>query len=481
VCLRKITLTYCLKDEPSSKLAQSLGETIVSFDFGPAIVNPRNDTDSETNLVKEENVLWPIYILRGNGDILLVYNNHANFHTSMLIFGPLTMRPPAEDNYGVDACSLICLDCVPPVLVVATSSGVLYHCISLVCDEESSQEFSSFPIPTLYVYESLELTISLTSIKDQEILCPIRLHKSIYNPQVYFCSHIAGVHVVNVPLLSKFNLKDFSLEDTEPSIIENLICTKPLSLAQSSSIPLGLGLIMSRFYFSLIVLLSSGDFLVQRLSSLNFEKIELIEDNNDSKTSPPAVGFSAYISQILKRTMNAPLLKSEANKEPIKEESFQLLLNTTELLRQEYLLKMETAAEIMSKRIKSLINSKNMQMEEIEKCFLQKSTVLDNISAISKKYDTCLENQEKLSSRIEQVLRYLQNCQNHLSESELMVKQSLYDLQESLKTYKDTFSQIQLKFDYQQEIGLNETINSRVKGAPVANQIKAIRRILNNQ
>ena len=179
--------------------------------------------------------------------------------------------------------------------------------------------------------------------------------------------------------------------------------------------------------------------------------------------------------------MNAPLLKSESNKEPIKEESFQLLLNTTELLRQEYLLKMETAAEIMSKRIKSLINSKNMQMEEIEKCFLQKSTVLDNISAISKKYDTCLENQEKLSSRIEQVLRYLQNCQNHLSESELMVKQSLYDLQESLKTYKDTFSQIQLKFDYQQEIGLNETINSRVKGAPVANQIKAIRRILNNQ
>ena len=62
-----------------------------------------------------------------------------------------------------------------------------------------------------------------------------------------------------------------------------------------------------------------------------------------------------------------------------------------------------------------------------------------------------------------------------------MVKQSLYDLQESLKTYKDTFSQIQLKFDYQQEIDLNETINSRVKGAPVANQIKAIRRILNNQ
>ena len=45
--------------------------------------------------------------------------------------GPLSMHPPAEDNYGTDACAIMCLKTCPPVLVVATSGGKLYHCVVL--------------------------------------------------------------------------------------------------------------------------------------------------------------------------------------------------------------------------------------------------------------------------------------------------------------------------------------------------------------
>ena len=45
--------------------------------------------------------------------------------------GPLTMHPAADDNYGQDACSLLCLHLQPPVIAMATSSGRIYHCIVL--------------------------------------------------------------------------------------------------------------------------------------------------------------------------------------------------------------------------------------------------------------------------------------------------------------------------------------------------------------
>ncbi len=41
------------------------------------------------------------------------------------------MHPPAEDNYGLDACSILCLHSSPVILVVATSSGILHHCVVL--------------------------------------------------------------------------------------------------------------------------------------------------------------------------------------------------------------------------------------------------------------------------------------------------------------------------------------------------------------
>ena len=45
--------------------------------------------------------------------------------------GPLWMYPAAEDNYGMEACSILCLDTQPQILVVATCEGKLHHCIVL--------------------------------------------------------------------------------------------------------------------------------------------------------------------------------------------------------------------------------------------------------------------------------------------------------------------------------------------------------------
>ena len=41
------------------------------------------------------------------------------------------MQPAALDNYGSDACSLLCLPVSPPVLVIANRTGNIHHAVLL--------------------------------------------------------------------------------------------------------------------------------------------------------------------------------------------------------------------------------------------------------------------------------------------------------------------------------------------------------------
>lgn len=41
------------------------------------------------------------------------------------------MYPPADDNYGIDSCSIMCLQTTPPIVVVAMCTGKIYHAILL--------------------------------------------------------------------------------------------------------------------------------------------------------------------------------------------------------------------------------------------------------------------------------------------------------------------------------------------------------------
>lgn len=65
------------------------------------------------------------------------------------LLGPLPMYPAAEDNYGYDACAVLCLPCVPNILVIATESGILYHCVVLEAEEEEDGGVSPSKIPLI--------------------------------------------------------------------------------------------------------------------------------------------------------------------------------------------------------------------------------------------------------------------------------------------------------------------------------------------
>ena len=90
------------------------------------------------------------FVLQDNGDVFKVpLVSKATFPTA------LGMHPPAEDNYGSDATSLLVLPTNPPALVIANGNGVLHHCVyldsgevrqqnqSLNCSKCQSQYFSA--------------------------------------------------------------------------------------------------------------------------------------------------------------------------------------------------------------------------------------------------------------------------------------------------------------------------------------------------
>uniref|UniRef100_A0A8B9MUR5 Nucleoporin 88 n=1 Tax=Accipiter nisus TaxID=211598 RepID=A0A8B9MUR5_9AVES len=234
----------------------SLGETAVAFDFGPLVPVPKNILGQRGS---EEVLAYPLYILYENGETFLTYISLLQSTGNLgKLLGPLPMHPAAEDNYGYDACAVLCLPCVPNILVIATESGMLYHCVVLDGEEDDEQSEKSWDprsdlIPSLYVFEcvELELALKLASGDEEEPLesdfsCPIKLHRDPKCPSRYHCTHEAGVHSVGLTWINKLHKFLGSDEEDKDSLqelgaeqkcfVEHILCTKPLPCRQPAPI-----------------------------------------------------------------------------------------------------------------------------------------------------------------------------------------------------------------------------------------------------
>ncbi|XP_074597435.1 nuclear pore complex protein Nup88 [Brevipalpus obovatus] len=545
--LKEIRLSGPLPEPSASRYAVPLGQAGVSFDFGPPVPKSQvvgsrrldQSKMSSASSIDEDVLLWPVFVLRGNGDVLLTHIDSNGMFNSRKILGPLTMRPPAEDNYGVDASSLICLETCPPLLVIATSSMMLYHCIALSTQSnqdsdlirtntpspdpvnnspppppprsplddlgengniksiEGKVKFSGlsskasgnqsslqpFNEPTLYVLESLELISSLTSNTDQFLSASsLRLQKSNSNPQIYSCSHEAGIHIVNVPFINQLKLNHLLGDDLEASIIEYLVCTKPISsTAIPSSFPLGIAWLPRREHFLVTVLLSSGELLAQNMTSIHLNNLIYMGDVESPPKLDPSVSFSVHMNHVLKRNINTPLIKSEDLNDGNKEGLLLVLLNATNIIRKEYLNRMDKASELITKRAKFLSSNKDLQFVELQKLETRSSEIATLIGQLTNKFKKTLDHQEELSKRVEKILDLLQSKMNHLSEAESSSQQELEEMNSSLETYKNKLDQIKKKIKYQQSIRTNNLKEEGNEKSLLSRQIASIKSVLASQ
>lgn len=433
----------------------NLGENAICFDFGPAM------------LIKDLEVLWPIYILMGTGDIMLIYTNDKNPSYADHIIGPLVMYPHAEDNYGADACSLIVIHSSPPLLAIATPSGSIYHCFAFPNSK------TLLPTQILHVYEAIELSKDLIENPSNPYnLHPMRLFKDPISDIRYFCVHENGVHTVVLPILEMIQSECEILEDIE-SFSEFLVCTRTTTPSETSdspvdqSTPRGLGVKIEQSHIVLQVLMGNNETIVQRISPATTlinrkrfprPKLNTSRDGNASRIQEEILNasqidasranFDEQIQQILKRKTSIPTLKLSEDLEQ-RDSMNELIDRAVFTLKNEYLKKFNLAAEAISKKLKVLKYDLDNQKKECQKIMDEKEHLHRSTVDLSAKADKACRTQKELLSRIDRVLAAVTSGNQGHNEAEAKLKRELAYLYERLRKYRDQFDCAASKYENQ--------------------------------
>ncbi|KAI5280897.1 Nuclear Pore Complex Protein Nup88 [Manis pentadactyla] len=458
----------------------SLGETAVAFDFGPSSAVPSNILGHKG---KDEVMAYPLYILYENGETFLTYISllHSPGNIGKLL-GPLPMHPAAEDNYGYDACAVLCLPCVPNILVIATESGMLYHCVVLEGEEEDDQtsekswDSRADLIPSLYVFECVELELALKLASgeddpfDTDFSCPIKLHKDPKCPSRYHCTHEAGVHSVGLTWiheLDKFLRSDEEDKDSlqelateQKCFVEHILCTKPLPCRQPAPIR-GFWIIPDVLGPTMICITSTYECLIRPLLSTVHPALPPLlctRDVVEVTESPLRIlaetpdSFEKHIRGILQRTVANPtfLKLSEKDTDPPPEECLHLISRATQVFREQYILKQDLAKEEIQRRVRLLCDQKKKQLEDLNYCREERKSLREMAERLADKYEEAKEKQEDIMSRMKKVLHSFHSQLPVLSDSERDMKKELQLIPDQLRHLSNAIKQVTMKKDYQQ-------------------------------
>jgi nuclear pore complex protein Nup88 len=458
-----------------------LGDTAVDFDFAPPVPSGKEDSTGGASCRFDPTaIVWPVLVLRGNGDVYWVTSSITpDTSEKPVVHGPLSMYPPADDNYGVDACSILCLQSVPPVVVIATCSATLYHCVLLTCTEDEDEDDSldkrsswshcgstyslHTPDMALYVFESVELELGLALDDDDDdddtYTCPIYLHHDGWTVSRYFCTHDTGVHMMSLPFI--LHLEEFSRARDDSSLLElldqsssaeYLICTRTSSSSPLSPI---LGLAITSLPSALIILLASGEVVSLNLLSTPLPLPHSAPEETGRKEerhSPLKVllkePFDVHIKRILKHNVSQPILKLGPNANPSAQECMELVSRTTQLFREEYFQRHDRVREEIERRVRTLQTLKQHQLQELEHMEQEKLKLKQTAEQLAEKYEDTKDKQEEITKRAEHILRLVNQQQPVLSSAEKKLMQNMNEFKDKLKQYQKDLEQVKAKQNY---------------------------------
>ncbi|XP_053425298.1 nuclear pore complex protein Nup88 isoform X2 [Nycticebus coucang] len=447
----------------------------------PHIVLLTSDNVIRIYSLREPQIPTKVIVLSETEEENLILNKGPGNIGKLL--GPLPMHPAAEDNYGYDACAILCLSCVPNILVIATESGMLYHCVVLEGEAEDDDQTSEKSwdsrtdlIPSLYVFECVELELALKLASgeedpfDSDFSCPIKLHRDPKCSSRYHCTHEAGVHSVGVTWIHKLHKFLASDEEDKDSLqelgteqkcfVEHILCTKPLPCRQPAPIR-GFWIVPDILGPTMICITSTYECLIRPLLSTvhpasppllcTQEDVEVTESPLRILAETPD-SFEKHIRSILQRSVANPafLKSSEKDTAPPPEERLQLISRATQVFREQYILKQDLAKEEIQRRVKLLCDQKKKQLEDLSYCREERKSLREMAERLADKYEEAKEKQEDITNRMKKVLHSFHSQLPVLSDSERDMKKELQLIPDQLRRLSTAIKQVTMKKDYQQ-------------------------------
>lgn len=446
---------FAPRTDSSIPFLNSLGDTAVDFDIAPERLISLDESKEELK------VIWPIVVLRGNGTIYIL---QAGLDTvKPPLQGPISMLPASFDNYGVDSCSILIIPSLPPTVVIAENSGNLFHGLLMDSDSTDNSSFNAidsnlniYPSEyTIHILEKIVLELGLhESSKSKEYSCPVFLKRDLLNEFCYFAYHNTGLHSVVVDLLTE--LQQFiDKEDDQkslpllsaPSRAEYLVCTKGLD---SNNINAVLGFTVLQMPPGFLLLLSSGQIVSMNLTTdpklLNCYDVKgkglktTIESPAANQTS-----FDTQIRTMLKTGVNQPILKLDKSNEPTPKESYELLRHATQTLKDQYFKKHDDVSKEIRKRVKILIDTKELHKRELNQLLTQKEKIQDTAELLAERYEDCCERQQKLFKNCMDLVRIATSSIPVLSASEKSYCNEIQRINIVVKEMMKKIEQIKMK------------------------------------
>lgn len=133
---------------------------------------------------------------------LFLFDSDVNCYSyeNPVVLGSLSMYPSTDDNYGIDSCSIMCLQTTPPIVIIAMCTGKIYHAILLreILDNDDDDR------KVRYTINILELYI---------------LHMSWYHAKFYGYSQIIGQGRIEKTVLLKYIKKLIQISKYNLNII----------------------------------------------------------------------------------------------------------------------------------------------------------------------------------------------------------------------------------------------------------------------
>ena len=445
-----ISLTHAMGDEP------------VSFDF----TTPRPG--------QVQGGQWlSLYLLLGNGDIHLVSMDLSQFDMGrgdgILYSEALPIYPGLSETYDDEPCKIVCLRSAVPSFVIATAPGKLYHCVHL-------NTVGSHPAPELAVHsdtkppDDMVILLEVVDLNPEEgdtnsvsiFANPPHIITDPNSAYRYILHCENGVYSVSLPSLELMNSyckqdelgydlsllsRDHSLSQTEVELMLHTESNQLYGLTLVSLASLGPPVLFFTF--------KDGSSISKHLPPINrISTVPLaVQSSLTSSSHPPKAQLTDSIRQTLKSTKALPILKYQPHDDISQEELYSLLINSTDILRQQVKLSQYKALGEILHKSQALLNSKQAVEEgiantrrEIEALRTNSNEIQLKISMVHSKYVSNLD-------RIHRVLQQILQLNPTLSKEEKKYQETLRDFENKIPLLNQRILQIRAKVDNPQFIG----------------------------
>lgn len=395
---------------------------------------------------------YPIYILRSSGQVECVVEYELNKKFTSI--GPLTLVPYCMDHEGDQVVSFLCLPSFPNCIVILLTSGIIYH--SILIPNARYSLFESGNINEDLIQDSTAILFTYESIKLNEIrdYSSVRFLRDASNSCRYFICHSTGLHSVYLPWLenlqSEFqsqNSFDFNeFDESKLAEIYHLINTKPFIEKPSNNFLIGCTILndFSKTTPVVIALNNNLKFTCANINQIESEKLKEIEDCQESEDL-----FTNYISSLLKREANIPIIKSEkANLELSENELNTFANNSIHLIKLEYIEKQKKVLLEFQKKFKILKRQEEFQNEFVKEIDSKLTSLKSNRESFKKKIEQISLKQQNLEKLTENVYAKLLQHGESISDNESKMYQELQVIKTHLK-------------DFQKQINENKSILNR--------------------